>query len=227
MNVSFFVGVISIMVVFLYGCIGEIITEKSGHLNLGTPGVMCFGATGAIVGARIFINICGGPDIVRDGGGSPERQGDPRAPHEVQRIQKFNLISVAKVEKSKRPQTGWGYDEKANRRWMAQAEKHLPEFLRQRSADGWRDRHRVPGGRSRLPPVRDAAAGGECAAVHIRPCRDHCGDRQHGVRLYGHTRDAEAQRVRKDTGIPPKVFRRSGFEGDTPSCGCGADVEPQ
>ena len=71
MNVSFFVGVISIMVVFLYGCIGEIITEKSGHLNLGTPGVMCFGATGAIVGARIFINICGGPDIVRDGGGSP------------------------------------------------------------------------------------------------------------------------------------------------------------
>ena len=71
MNISFFVGVISIMVVFLFGCIGEIITEKSGHLNLGTPGVMCFGATGAIVGARIFINICGGPDIVRDGGGSP------------------------------------------------------------------------------------------------------------------------------------------------------------
>ncbi|MBQ6731130.1 MAG: ABC transporter permease [Bacilli bacterium] len=71
MNISFFVGVISIMVVFLYGCIGEIITEKSGHLNLGTPGVMCFGATGAVVGARIFINITGGPDAVRDGAGSP------------------------------------------------------------------------------------------------------------------------------------------------------------
>lgn len=71
MSINFFVTVVSIMVVFLYGCIGEIITEKSGHLNLGTPGVMCFGATGAVVGARIFINIAGGPDIVRDGGGNP------------------------------------------------------------------------------------------------------------------------------------------------------------
>lgn len=71
MNISFFVGVVSIMIVFLYGCIGEIITEKSGHLNLGTPGIMCFGATGSIVGARIFINIVGGPDAVRDGAGNP------------------------------------------------------------------------------------------------------------------------------------------------------------
>lgn len=71
MSITFFVGVVSIMVVFLYGCIGEIITEKSGHLNLGTPGIMCFGATGAIVGARIFINISGGPDAVAAGGGGP------------------------------------------------------------------------------------------------------------------------------------------------------------
>ena len=71
MDISFFVRVVCIMVVFLYGCIGEIITEKSGHLNLGTPGVMCFGATGAVVGARVFINICGGPDAVRDGAGNP------------------------------------------------------------------------------------------------------------------------------------------------------------
>ncbi len=28
---------ISIGMVFLYGCVGEIITEKSGHLNLGIP----------------------------------------------------------------------------------------------------------------------------------------------------------------------------------------------
>ena len=70
MSINFFTGVVCIMIVFLYGCIGEIITEKSGHLNLGTPGVMCFGATGAIVGARIFIDIAGGPDIVAEGGGS-------------------------------------------------------------------------------------------------------------------------------------------------------------
>ena len=71
MSINFFIGVVNIMVVFLFGCVGEIITEKSGHLNLGTPGVMCFGATGSIVGARIFIDIVGGPDAVAGGQGSP------------------------------------------------------------------------------------------------------------------------------------------------------------
>lgn len=28
---------------FLYGCVGEILTEKAGHLNLGIPGIMCMG----------------------------------------------------------------------------------------------------------------------------------------------------------------------------------------
>ncbi len=28
---------------FLYGCTGEILTEKAGHLNLGIPGIMCMG----------------------------------------------------------------------------------------------------------------------------------------------------------------------------------------
>ncbi len=28
---------------FLFGCTGEILTEKAGHLNLGTPGIMCIG----------------------------------------------------------------------------------------------------------------------------------------------------------------------------------------
>lgn len=60
MNITFFTGLVSIMVVFLFGCVGEIITEKSGHLNLGTPGIMCFGATGSVVGARILIDILGG-----------------------------------------------------------------------------------------------------------------------------------------------------------------------
>ncbi len=31
---------------FLYGSTGEILTEKSGHLNLGIPGIMCVGAAG-------------------------------------------------------------------------------------------------------------------------------------------------------------------------------------
>lgn len=36
-------------ITFLYGCVGEILTEKSGHLNLGIPGIMCIGgASGAL-----------------------------------------------------------------------------------------------------------------------------------------------------------------------------------
>ena len=31
---------------FLYGCVGEILTEKAGHLNLGIPGIMCMGGAG-------------------------------------------------------------------------------------------------------------------------------------------------------------------------------------
>ena len=34
---------------FLYGSVGEILTEKAGHLNLGIPGIMCIGgATGCV-----------------------------------------------------------------------------------------------------------------------------------------------------------------------------------
>ena len=39
--------------VFLYGSTGETIIEKSGHLNLGIPGIMCFGAVGGCMGARL------------------------------------------------------------------------------------------------------------------------------------------------------------------------------
>ena len=60
MFVTFIRGVISIMALFLFGSSGEIVTEKSGHLNLGTPGIMCMGATGAAVGAKIYIDSLGG-----------------------------------------------------------------------------------------------------------------------------------------------------------------------
>ena len=43
-------------IVFLYGSTGEIIIEKSGHLNLGIPGVMCFGAIGGCLGANLARN---------------------------------------------------------------------------------------------------------------------------------------------------------------------------
>lgn len=37
--------------VFLYGSTGETLIEKSGHLNLGIPGIMCIGAVGGCMGA--------------------------------------------------------------------------------------------------------------------------------------------------------------------------------
>ncbi len=41
---SFLVSAIRLGMTFLLGSTGETITEKAGHLNLGTPGVMCVGA---------------------------------------------------------------------------------------------------------------------------------------------------------------------------------------
>ncbi|MGN1080917.1 MAG: ABC transporter permease [Acutalibacteraceae bacterium] len=40
--------------VVMYGAIGEMITEKSGHLNLGTPGIMCVGGAFGFVGAFLY-----------------------------------------------------------------------------------------------------------------------------------------------------------------------------
>lgn len=47
---------ISLATVFLFGCVGEIITEKGGHLNLGIPGVMCFGTLGGCIGVSLFMS---------------------------------------------------------------------------------------------------------------------------------------------------------------------------
>ena len=40
---------------FLFGCTGEILTEKAGHLNLGIPGVMCMGGAGGC----LILNMIG------------------------------------------------------------------------------------------------------------------------------------------------------------------------
>ncbi len=56
------VGAISLGVVFLLGCVGEIIIEKSGHLNLGIPGIMCLGTAGGCFGVAIYINSLATPD---------------------------------------------------------------------------------------------------------------------------------------------------------------------
>ena len=47
---TYLFSAIPLGIALLYGCVGEILTEKAGHLNLGIPGIMCVGgACGALV----------------------------------------------------------------------------------------------------------------------------------------------------------------------------------
>lgn len=39
---------------FLFGCTGEILTEKAGHLNLGIPGIMCIGGACGCVALKLL-----------------------------------------------------------------------------------------------------------------------------------------------------------------------------
>ncbi len=57
--VSLIVNAIPLGVPLLYGSVGEIVTEKSGHLNLGIPGIMYTGAVGSVIGAFLYENACG------------------------------------------------------------------------------------------------------------------------------------------------------------------------
>ena len=58
--VSFLVGAIALATVFLFGCVGEIITEKAGHLNLGIPGIICAGGAGGCLAVSIYMNSING-----------------------------------------------------------------------------------------------------------------------------------------------------------------------
>ena len=58
--ITFLVSAIKFGMVLLFGSTGETITEKSGHLNLGLPGVMCVGTACGCVAEAIFFDIVGG-----------------------------------------------------------------------------------------------------------------------------------------------------------------------
>ena len=57
----FLISAISIATVLLYGCVGEIITEKAGHLNLGIPGIMCMGCAGGCFGVSLYMGGLASP----------------------------------------------------------------------------------------------------------------------------------------------------------------------
>ena len=60
--ISFLVSAIKSGITLLFGATGEIITEKSGHLNLGVPGVMCLGGLGGCVGVSLYYGMVGNTD---------------------------------------------------------------------------------------------------------------------------------------------------------------------
>lgn len=58
MTVSSFISLLQAAVFFgtvvMFGCLGEILTEKSGNLNLGVPGEMYIGGIASLVGAFFY-----------------------------------------------------------------------------------------------------------------------------------------------------------------------------
>ncbi len=48
----------------LLGSTGEILTEKSGHLNLGIPGIMYVGAISGVAGSFIYEQFAANPDML-------------------------------------------------------------------------------------------------------------------------------------------------------------------
>ena len=56
--VAFIPRAIGQSVPLLFGCTGEIITEKSGNLNLGIPGVMYVGGISGVIGAFLYEQQC-------------------------------------------------------------------------------------------------------------------------------------------------------------------------
>lgn len=58
MFVAFISSAIPLGVPLLFGSTGEIVTEKSGHLNLGIPGIMYVGAISGVIGAFLYETGC-------------------------------------------------------------------------------------------------------------------------------------------------------------------------
>lgn len=52
---NFLIDSLAFGAIFIFGSTGEILTEKSGHLNLGIPGIMCMGGAGGC----LFLSLVG------------------------------------------------------------------------------------------------------------------------------------------------------------------------
>ncbi|MBR3038922.1 MAG: ABC transporter permease, partial [Clostridia bacterium] len=52
--ISLFTTAVSFGTVIMFGAMGEILTEKSGQLNLGVPGIMYLGGIAGLIGAFLY-----------------------------------------------------------------------------------------------------------------------------------------------------------------------------
>ncbi|MGN0383158.1 MAG: ABC transporter permease [Eubacterium sp.] len=50
--------------VIMFGCVGEIITEKGGNLNLGVPGIMYLGGIASLAGVFVYENSTENPNKI-------------------------------------------------------------------------------------------------------------------------------------------------------------------
>lgn len=62
--ISLWQAAVTFGTVILFGALGELITEKSGNLNLGTPGVMYFGGIASLIGAFFYESHAAQPNAV-------------------------------------------------------------------------------------------------------------------------------------------------------------------
>lgn len=61
--VGFIPGAVQQGIPLLYGCTGEILTEKSGNLNMGIPGIMYVGSISGVIGAFFYEKSLAGAPV--------------------------------------------------------------------------------------------------------------------------------------------------------------------
>lgn len=62
--ISLWQAAITFGTVILFGALGELITQKSGNLNLGTPGIVYLGGIGSLAGAFFYENAVANPSPI-------------------------------------------------------------------------------------------------------------------------------------------------------------------
>ena len=62
--ISLFQQAVVFGTIIMFGAVGEIITEKSGNLNLGVPGIMYLGGISSLIGVFFYENSVESPNKI-------------------------------------------------------------------------------------------------------------------------------------------------------------------